>query len=517
MRNRNNKQLFIFLLIMAMLIISCSDKESDSKNGLSANTKSNQKSEMQEQATPFNPKDLNIAKNFQSSLQSIAQDVKPAVVHIKAEKKLSQQPTNPFSNNPFFDEFFRNMPKRAPKRKAEVRGSGFIVSKEGYIVTNNHVIEKTTKITIYLDNEKEYPAQVIGADVITDLAVIKIDTKEQLPVVHLGDSDTVEVGNWAIAIGSPFGLTGSYTFGVVSATGRKSGGLDRNAVFKNFIQTDAPINQGNSGGPLLNINGEVIGVNTAIWSTYGMGSIGIGFAIPINITKKVITQLIDKGKVDRGFIGIAITDISEKDATYHGLDGKYGVRVNNVQPGGPADMAGIQEGDLIIKVNDTKVKNTAELIGLISNVLPNNKAKLTIIRNKNQKDIDIVVGKRPDRITWLNRAQRPQKKNESQPDEKEKYSAPQGSKTWKGLTFEYVPVENKENKEKKVVITKIDPNSVAYKSGLRMGDVVESINYFNIQDLSSLEKAFDDSKANKSHLFRVLRNGRRLFIVIKEK
>ncbi len=501
-------KLISFLTIVLLLFAVSYCEETDDISPKETDTEKADYAQPKKSLVRHDKKTNKIASGFQKSLRNIAKEAGPAVVNIRGEKKSPQKGLfNPFR---FFKDKDKDKSQKPKNPKSQTIGSGFIFNKEGYIITNNHVIAATSNITVVLSDESEFEVKVIGKDPTSDLAVLKIESKKILPVIPLGDSSSIQPGDFAIAIGNPFGLSGTVTFGVISAVGRSERGIDRNAAFKNFIQTDAPINQGNSGGPLLNIHGQVIGVNTAIFSTgLSRGSVGIGFAIPINIAKKIVTQLIDKGMVERGYVGIQIKDLGKAMAKYHGLENNHGVLVNSVQANGPADKAGIKAGDIILEVNDKKVKNSNQLVRRVSAVPPKGKAKLTILRNKEKITMVIIVAKRPDQIAWS---------GSNSPQKTPFPSQSSDTKEWLGVTFKMT--RNPQNKSKMVVaVADIKSDSPATKSTppLEKGDVIESINYFNIENLASITQVIKQSQNKKLHRFSVLRKGMRQFIVVEIK
>ena len=297
------------------------------------------------------------------NFSTLAEQVGPAVVNVQVEKTTKGEagmPSiegNPFGNGPFggderFKDFFGKQMPPQERRQGGV-GTGFIIDKSGYIITNNHVVEDADKIKVKLKDEREFEAKVIGRDPQTDLALIKIDAKGDLPVASLGRSADLKVGEWVVAVGSPFGLEQTVTAGIVSAKGRAIG----SGPYDDFIQTDASINPGNSGGPLVNLNGEVVGINTAIIA-HGQG---IGFAIPIDMATKIVAQLKENGEVTRGWLGVSIQDLKGELAEYYGVKGTEGVLVTDVVPGNPAEKAGIKAKDIITAVNGEKVKSSREL------------------------------------------------------------------------------------------------------------------------------------------------------------
>jgi serine protease Do/serine protease DegQ len=323
----------------------------------------------------------------------VAEMVTPAVVNISTvttgKGRTPTEQFHPFGNDPFFrdffDRFFEGMPRR---RRQTSLGSGLIIDKSGLILTNNHVIKDADEITVKFANNKEAKGKIVGTDPKTDLAVIRVSTMEDLPVVALGNSDALHVGEWAIAIGNPFGLDHTLTVGVISATGRSEVGI---AAYENFIQTDASINPGNSGGPLLNIRGEVIGINTAIVAS----GQGIGFAIPVNMARKVMEDLVRKGKVTRGWLGVGIQSLTPELAKSFGVGADEGILVNQVMPRSPAEAAGLKAGDLILSVDGKPVKDPRELQRIIGDAEIGKSIEFTILRDKARQTVNVRVGEMP--------------------------------------------------------------------------------------------------------------------------
>ena len=323
----------------------------------------------------------------------VAEMVTPAVVNIStvttSKGRTPTEQFRPFGNDPFFrdffDRFFEGMP-RHPRQTS--LGSGLIIDKSGLILTNNHVIMDADEITVKFANNKEAKGTIVGTDPKTDLAVIRVSTTEDLPVVALGNSDALHVGEWAIAIGNPFGLDHTLTVGVISATGRSEVGI---AAYENFIQTDASINPGNSSGPLLNIRGEVIGINTAIVAS----GHGIGFAIPVNMARKVMEDLVKKGKVTRGWLGVGIQVVSPELAKSFGVGADEGILVNQVMPKSPAEAAGLKTGDLILSVDGKPVKDPRELQRIIGEAEIGKNIELTILRDKAKHTVKVQVSEMP--------------------------------------------------------------------------------------------------------------------------
>ena len=343
----------------------------------------------------------NAAEALQSAFVSVAELVRPAVVHISpvqmAKRRGPPVAPGPFAEDPllkdFFDQFFG---PRGPGRREEFHqpglGSGVIIDKRGYVLTNNHVVRGADGVLLRLASKREYQGRIVGADVTTDLAIIQFEPDVPVAVATLGNSDTLRVGEWAIAIGNPFGLDQTVTVGVISATGRADVGI---ATYENFIQTDASINPGNSGGPLVNLRGEVIGINTAIVAT----GQGIGFAIPANMVKRVTAQLMDRGKVTRGWIGIAMEPLTNELAQSFGLREARGAVVARVYPGGPAAAAGIEKNDVVVTFEGIIVDDYRQLQRLSADAEVGRSVKLEIVRNRARRTVQLRVAEAPDRVT----------------------------------------------------------------------------------------------------------------------
>jgi len=323
------------------------------------------------------------SKEVPDSFADLVEKLIPSVVNISATRVIETRSQNPF---PFqfppghpFEDLFKDFDRGGSpqKRKTQSLGSGFIIDKEGIIITNNHVIQSAEGIFVKLTNGKEYEAKVLGTDPTSDIAVIKINTKDSLKAVTFADSDKARVGDWVIAIGNPFGLGGTVTAGIISARNRDIS-LGK---YDDFIQTDAPINQGNSGGPLFNIKGEVVGINSAILSNSG-GSVGIGFAIPANFANNVVKQITEFGEIKRGYIGVRIQEVTKEIADSLGLKSQEGALVSSATAGGPADKAGIESGDIILEFNNKKVDNMRKLPKIVADTRVGQSVEVKIWRNK---------------------------------------------------------------------------------------------------------------------------------------
>ena len=434
------------------------------------------------------------------SFSDLAESASPAVVNIRTVKTIKgggrvfrHFKKGPFGDDDpmkdFFDRFFDEDQKRDFKQRS--LGSGFIIDKDGYIVTNNHVIDNADKIVVILKDEKEFEAQIVGRDKNTDLALIKIELNHNLPVLRFGDSDALKVGQWVVAIGNPFGLEQTVTAGIVSAKGRVIG----SGPYDDFIQTDASINPGNSGGPLLNMKGEVIGINTAIVA----GGQGIGFAIPVNLAKNIIAQIKSTGEVTRGWLGVGIQDISEEVAEYYGIKEKKGVLVTEVFPDDPADLAGIKPKDVIISVNGKTVDSARQLTGMIADTQVGDTIQIKINRNGKTRTIDVKIAKREETKIAGRSTQ-------------EKEQGPLGIQVSE-ITPETARRFNLKD-AKGVIVTGVDPESKAAEAGLQIHDIIREINHKNITSVSDLNKTIDEIPEGETiNLF--IRRLNRGFLVIK--
>jgi serine protease Do len=446
----------------------------------------------------------------QSPFVTVAERVSPAVVNISAEKVVEQRMDQFFPFDEFFRRFFGEVPEmEEPPRKMKTQslGSGFIFKKEGFILTSNHVVTGADDIWVKLADGSEYKAEIMGADKETDIAVLKIDSENDLPIVKLGDSDAIRVGDWAIAIGNPFpqlGLERTVTVGVISAKGRRGldFGGDLTPYYQNFIQTDASINPGNSGGPLVNIEGQVIGINSAITNPTGMKfNIGIGFAIPVNLVKSVLPYLTAGEGVARGFLGVIIRSIDKDLMEAFNLHSSEGVLVQQVQEEGPAAEAGIERGDLITRFNGKKIKNAEQFVLLVAETPPDQKVKLKVIREGKELDIKVTLANRTDFVAA----------NMETEVKAEEWLGLEVKTSTKTLADQY-EVEYRAG----VLVTGVEPGSPAYKKGIRIGDIILEIDQKevkNIGDYNRIAKSLENRK--KAIPFLIFRNGSTIYVAIK--
>lgn len=449
---------------------------------------------------PKNDK-LTTAKSLGQAFVEVAKKVMPSVVNITTEKTVTIKPWERFGEEFFrgspFEEFFRGFgwPRergREYRHRQRSGGSGVIVDQEGYILTNNHVIEGADKIKVRLADGREFVATVKGQDPRTDLAVLHIKAKD-LPVATLGDSDKLEVGEWAIAIGSPFGLEHTVTVGVISAKGRSGLGT---GTYEDFIQTDASINPGNSGGPLINIDGEVIGINAMIIQP----GTGIGFAIPINMAKQILNDLIKTGKVVRPWLGISVQELTPEMMEHFKVKEREGVLIGQVYPGTGAEKAGLAPGDIIKAVDDKPVKNVNELVKEIQKKSVGQKLKLSIIRDGKPMTVEVTTSAMPDRAEL----------------EKEKEGEEKLGARVQELTPQLATRYRISGINQGVVVVDVQEGSLADEMGLQEGDVILEINRKKIESLKDFEKAMREASVEKGILFQIHRKGRSFYLSFKK-
>lgn len=432
-------------------------------------------------------------------LPELVKELKPSVVNISTTKVIKRKPfgfRSPFGNDEQFEKFFEKffgdeLPEREFRNKG--LGSGFIMSRDGYIVTNHHVISKAEEIEVIMEDGEKYEADIIGSDPKTDLALLKIESGNPLPAVKFGDSSTLDIGEPVLAIGNPFGLGHTVTSGIVSAKGRSLG----LGAYDDFIQIDAAINPGNSGGPLFNYKGEVVGVNTAIIA----GGQGIGFAIPVNMAKNIVEQLRQSGKVVRGWLGVIVQQLTPELAQSLGLESDTGALVSDIAPGGPAEEAGLRRGDVIVGINDKKIKDMPELPKTIANYKPGRTVTLTVVREG--KTIKVPV--KLDEMPTEQRAET--KSTENKPEQKF------------GLIVENITQKIRNRYALKdtsgVIVINVLEGSLADESGFRTGDIILEVNKQKIESVSDYNKILSDLDHGKSYLFLVRRQDKTLYLAIK--
>jgi serine protease Do len=435
----------------------------------------------------------------------VVKAVLPDVVNISTSKVVKaserKQFDMPDEMPPFFQQFFGqqfgpnsdNRSMRPRDQREDSLGSGVIVSPDGYILTNNHVVEGATDVRVTLSDKRQLKAKVIGTDPKTDIAVLKVEGSG-FPAITIGDSSKVQVGDYALAVGDPFGVGQTVTMGIISALNRGNLGIED---YEDFIQTDAPINPGNSGGALVNDRGELVGINTAILSHGSGGNEGIGFAIPINMARNVMSQILDHGKVNRAYLGIMVQDITPGISKAMNLKDMKGVLVGDVTPSGPASRSGVQRGDVILEVNGKPMEDSRELRNSISMMNPDSTVKLKILRNGNPTDVSVKLG--------------------DLPSDKEQAKTEGGSsdKALDGVTVENLDAQSARQlglpaAATGVVVTDINPTSSLASAGMRRGDVIQEVNHQPVRNVTQFEEAM--RKAGDHPLLLVNRQGSTLFL-----
>ena len=431
----------------------------------------------------------------------VSKEAMASVVNIASSRKVAQSgksQRNPFFDDPFFRRFFGEEFERRfeqpRKKKEQGLGSGVIVRSDGYIVTNNHVVEQADELTVLFGDKRKYPAKLIGTDPKTDLAVIKVEATE-LPTLPWGDSSSLQVGEMVLAVGNPFGLNQTVTMGIISAVGRANVGI---VDYENFIQTDAAINPGNSGGALVNLHGELIGINTAIFSRTG-GYMGIGFAIPSRMVKSVMESLIGHGKVIRGWLGVSIQELTHDLADQFNVPDTNGALVGDVFVGSPAGQAGIQRGDIIRNFNGKPVKDPTHLRALVAETPPNSGISMLVWRDGGEKTLSVDIGEMPKDVASLSR----------KPEE-----LSTAKHVLSGIMVEPVP-SGKSTDDRGVIITRVTPDSPADKAGLRQRDILLEINREEIQNVDDFKRVTSQLKESSSVLVLLQRGKGTIFLSIK--
>jgi serine protease Do len=451
------------------------------------------------------------------TFRDIARTVDAGVVNINTSKFVRQRrmpmdPFHGFGGDDLFDRFFRPQPDEpdepgggaTPRRQRQQSlGSGFVIDKDGYILTNRHVIEGADEVSVTFPGGKRFDAKIVGQDARTDVALIKIEPKEPLTVLPLGDSEKVEVGEWVMAVGNPFGLPGggnSVTVGVVSYMGRDIPleGVGRGTSVQ-MIQTDAAINPGNSGGPLINARGEVVGINTLIVTGGASASAGVGFSVPINVAREILPQLREKGKVTRGWMGVTIGPVSEDLAATYGLSEARGAVVNSVAPASPAEKAGLQPEDVVLSVDGRPIANNGDLSRYIASRPPDTTVKLELLRGKSRQDVSVRLGTFPDQATAAAGAE---------PDDA----------TRLGMSLRDLTPQLAERLElpagtRGVVVTDVEVGEVAEDAGLTRRDVIVSVNGQPVDGVASFSRAIDEARSDGRARLRV-RRGDQFFVVV---
>lgn len=443
---------------------------------------------------------------LQTTFAPVVKKVMPSIVNVFSSKEIRNDSRNvgPLFDDPFFRRFFGDdffgKPNVPRERQERSLGSGVIVSPDGYILTNNHVVDGATDVKISLSDKREFTAKVVGTDSKTDLAVLKIE-QTGLPVVHLGDSTKVEVGDVVLAIGNPFGVGQTVTMGVVSATGRGGLGIEE---YEDFIQTDAAINPGNSGGALINAQGELIGINTAILSRSG-GNQGVGFAIPSNLARNVMDQIIHGGKVTRAFLGVMIRPVTPDIAKAFNLGKTEGALIEDVSPNSPAERAGLKAGDVITKVDGQSIEDSRALQLLIGQMKPGKTVRLAVVRDGTDRDLSVTLGEQPA----------------DGKDSNGRLGNNSADRVLDGVSLETLTPQMARQfgispTLSGVFVRRIAPDSAAAEAGLEQGDVILEVNRHPVTTVEQLNRYLNESKTDSTILF-VNRDGRTRYVVISSR
>lgn len=424
----------------------------------------------------------------------IVKTVRPAVVNISTTRTVKLRSNiSPFFDDPFFRRFFGDQFNTPKERKTASLGSGVIVDSGGYIITANHVVQGAEEIKVTLSDRREFNGKIVGTDAMTDIAVIKIEA-ENLPTIKWGNSDTLQVGETVLAIGSPYGLSQTVTMGIVSAVGRANVGI---ADYEDFIQTDAAINPGNSGGALVNVRGELVGINTAIFSTSG-GYQGIGFAVPTNMAKSVMDSLISKGKVIRGWLGVTVQSLTPELAQQFNLEEDRGALVGDVVEGGPAEQSGIQRGDVIVAYEGKKIEEPYQLRNMVANTPPGQEVEISIIRDNKKQTKKVVISEIPAEI---------------QMPAKGEYNNLLRGVSVRNLTPEIYNQLNLPKRLRGVVVTEVAADSPAARV-LFQGDVIQEINRNKIDNIDDYQEVVSRIKPGQDILLLIFRGGSSLFVTL---
>jgi Do/DeqQ family serine protease len=443
------------------------------------------------------------AQSVQNSYADLVSRVSPAVVTIRSTERARSAQQFPFMDDPQFREFFgdRVPQQQRPPQRVEGVGSGVIVNPDGYILTNHHVVDGALEIKVELTDNRTFTAKLVGSDPPSDLAVLKIDAAS-LPTLSLGDSDKVRVGDFVLAVGNPLGIGQTVTSGIVSAKSRTTGLSD--GSFEDFLQTDAAINRGNSGGALVNTTGELIGINSQIMSPSG-GNIGIGFAIPSNMAKAVMDQLMKTGKVRRGMLGVTIQSVDADLASSLNLPAARGAIVTSVQTGGPAERAGLQRGDVIIAINKQPVVDNNTLRNLVAGMPPGSKVDVTALRNGHDQNFQVPLAELPDR-------QRPDSEEETSS------TGPAGNEKYGMALQPFIPGTAQryglDPDDQGLLVGKVDPNGSAANAGIRQGDLIQEVNRQPVRSATDFSAAVQRSGARPA-LVLVKRRNAVIYVTLK--
>ena len=505
----NKVERFInYRFLSTLLIISLLSLAGCKTNFLSGSDTASSAPEQQQQAPPAPV----VVDGIRTSYADVVDKTSPAVVMIRSERKAKTAPQQfPFGDDPQFREFFKNLPQQPnQQQRPQIErglGSGVIVNADGTILTNHHVIDGAEKITVQMNDNKTFEAKVIGSDPPSDLAVLKIEG-ENLPFLNLGNSDNVRIGDIVLAIGNPLGIGQTVTAGIISAKGRRTGLSD--GSFEDFLQTDAPINRGNSGGALINLTGELIGINSQIVSEQGGGNIGIGFSIPSNMAKSVMEQLVKNGKVSRGMLGVNIQPITEDVAKSLQLKDTRGVLVSNVQSGSAAEKAGIKRGDIITAINGEVVEDTNVLRNKVAGTQPGSDIKVTVLRDGNQQEMTAKLDE------FKSEGVKPDGSDENNNNSENSTDSGKLGLSLQPVTPQIAKQLNLPANTEGVVVTDVDQNGAAAETGITRGDVIVEINRQPVTSIDDIKSALDKS-GDRPILLLISRKGQTIYLTVTPK
>lgn len=441
--------------------------------------------------------------SFETGFAPVVQTVLPAVVTVTSTRIVRAEISdNPLFEDPFFRRFFGDDTEGlAPQERRERGlGSGVVVSGDGLILTNNHLVESSSEVLVLFGENEEYRAKILGTDPQTDIAVLKVEKAKNLNPITMGDSSKVRIGEFVLAIGNPFGVGRTVTMGIISATGRGELGI---TGYEDFIQTDAAINPGNSGGALVDPDGRLVGINTAILSR-SAGNVGIGFAVPVNMARNVMEQIVKQGKVVRGFLGVVIQDLTPAIRSAFDLSQEQGALISGVEQGGPAGKAGLQRGDVVVSLNGQPVEDSRDLRFKIASQRPGSTARFQILRNGQRRDIDVVLGERPES----------QEEEPVSPEEPDSSSSALGVQV-QDLTAGIREQLQLESGAQGAVVVTVQPGSPAAEAGLVRGDVIQEVNRKPVRNVQEFRRGLSAASKDEPILLLITRGGNTIYVAVE--
>lgn len=439
--------------------------------------------------------------SFEEGFAPVVQAVLPSVVTVTSTRVIrTELPDIPFFNDPFFRRFFGGEPEIPEERRERGLGSGVVVSSDGHILTNNHVVASATEVLVMVDGDEEYTARILGTDPATDVAVLRVERAQNLKPISFGDSNDVRIGEFVLAIGNPFGVGQTVTMGIVSATGRGELGI---TGYEDFIQTDAAINPGNSGGALVDDTGRLVGINTAILSR-SAGNVGIGFAVPVNMARAVMDQIIKQGRVIRGYLGVGIQDLTPAIRKALNISEERGALVSSIEEGGPAAKAGLQRGDVILSLNGEAVEDSRDLSFRIASLSPGTTVRLEVIRDGRRREISAILTERPG----------------AEEEERPQPAEPDSPSSALGIQVQDLTPAIREQLQlppgtQGALVVGVRPGSPAQEAGLARGDVIQEVNRRPIRNIRELRNALSEAAADEPLLLLINRGGNTIYVAVE--